>query len=137
MKKVLAIFVAISAFNFQLPTLSAQEPVSTPKPEGARIVFGSVEHDFGSVDHSLPKVECAFEFTNDSTEPLVITRTLTSCNCTKVSYDKKPVPPGGKGMIKVVYEVNKKEAGVFYRVIEVYSNSIDKRSNLVIKGNAI
>ncbi len=94
-------------------------------------------HDFGTVKHELPKIEHRFKFVNTGTEPLVITRTLTSCNCVKVNYDRKPVPPGAEGWLDVIYEVNKKEAGVFYKTIEVYSNSEEKRNVLVIKGNAI
>ena len=111
--------------------------VDEPRTQGARFLFNETIYDFGSVDHKLPKIEHRFEFTNDGTEPLVVTKTRTSCNCVKVQYDKKPVPPGGKGTITVIYEVNKKEAGVFYKVIEIYSNTTEKRNNLIIKGNAI
>lgn len=137
MKKALFVLIALGALSFQLSTVWAQEPASAPKYDGAHIVFDKIEHDFGNIDHKLPKVECRFEFTNDGTKPLVITKALTSCSCTKVSYDKKPVPPGGTGVVTVVYEVNKKDAGVFYRVIEIYSNSVDKRNNIIIKGNAV
>ena len=113
-----------------------QEPVQD-KPQGAHFNFKSTEYNFGDIDHKLPKVECRFSFTNDGTAPLVITKVLTSCSCVKVQYGKKPIPPGGKGEIKVAYEVNKKESGVFYKVIEIYSNSIDKRNNLIVKGNAV
>lgn len=99
--------------------------------------FDKTTHDFGTIDHSLAKVECRFEFTNDGDVPLVITRALTSCTCTIVSFDKKPVPPGGRGVIKVVYEVSKKDPGVFYKSIEIYSNSAEKRNSLIIKGNAV
>ncbi len=107
------------------------------KPAGPRFNFESTEYDFGNIDHDLPKVECKFTFTNDGSAPLVITKVLTSCSCVKTRYDKKPILPGGRGEIVVAYEVNKKESGVFYKVIEVYSNSVDKRNNLIVKGNAI
>ncbi len=113
------------------------DSVKVVKYDGPHFKFVQTEHDFGEIPHKSKKVECRFEFTNDGTAPLVITKTLTSCTCVKVEYDKKPVAPGGKGVIVVSYEVNKKESGVFYKVIEVYSNSVDKRNNLVIKGNAI
>ncbi len=129
----LSVVLIFFIFHFSFFISSAQD--TAPK-SGAHFLFAETEYDFGSVDHKLPKIEHGFEFTNDGTEPLVITRTRTSCSCVKVRYDKKPVPPGGKGTITVVYEVNKKEAGVFYKVIEIYSNSADKRNNLIIKGNA-
>jgi len=114
-------------------TVGAQD-----RTQGAHFAFdGVVEYDFGKVAHSLPRVEHRFAFTNDGTAPLVITRAATSCSCVKVSYDKRPIPPGGKGEVRVVYEVNKKEAGVFYKVIEIYSNTPEKRLNLIVKGNAV
>lgn len=116
---------------------AGQAPQSAPKPSGAHFLFARTEYDFGDVDHRLSRIEHRFEFTNDGTAPLVIIRALTSCSCVKVQYDKKPVPPGGKGSITVVYEVNKKESGVFYKAIEIHSNSVDKRNNIIIKGNAI
>ncbi len=115
----------------------AQDGDSVSKYGGPHFKFENAEHDFGEIPHKSKQVECRFEFTNDGTAPLVITKTLTSCSCVKVSYDKKPVMPGRKGVIVVAYEVNKKESGIFYKVIEVYSNSVDKRSNLIVKGNAI
>ncbi len=126
------IFLLFTILSSQSQVVSTQE-----QPPGAHIVFESTEHNFGDIPHRSPKVECRFPFTNDGTVPLVITRALTSCSCVKVEYGKKPVPPGGKGEIVVTYEVNKKESGVFYKVIEIYSNIPEKRSNLIVKGNAV
>lgn len=111
--------------------------VKTEKQDGPQFAFESVEYDFGEIPHKSRKVECRFEFVNEGSAPLVITKTLTSCTCVKVSYDKKPVMPGCEGVITVSYEVNKKEPGIFYKVIEVYSNAPEKHTNLVIKGNAV
>jgi hypothetical protein len=135
MKRFLLLAGLLLAFA---TTVGAQEQgAAQEKPSGPRFSFQSTEYDFGNIAHKLPKVECRFAFTNDGTAPLVITKVLTSCSCVKTSYDKKPIPPGGKGEIVVTYEVNKKESGVFYKVIEVYSNSVDKRNNLIVKGNAV
>ncbi len=131
MKKLLLVLI-LSIFNFQFSILAAQDT-----PQGPHMAFESTEYDFGDIPHKSPKVECRFAFTNDGTAPLVITKVLTSCSCVKVDYGKRPIPPGGSGEIVVVYEVNKKESGVFYKVIEIYSNSPEKRNNLIVKGNAI
>ncbi len=135
MKKRLisVVFTLIAIF-----TAAAQQQSDTQqRPAGPHFAFESTEYDFGDIAHSLPKVECRFTFTNDGTAPLVITRILTSCSCVKTDYNKRPIPPGGQGEIVVTYEVNKKESGVFYKVIEVYSNSTDRRNNLIVKGNAV
>ncbi len=134
MKKLLPLIVSL----FAVCGVWAQQAdsVKVVKYDGPHFKFEQTEHDFSEIPHKSKQVECRFEFTNDGTVPLVVTKTLTSCSCVKVSYDKKPVKPGEKGVIIVAYEVNKKESGIFYKVIEVYSNSVDKRNNLVIKGNA-
>ncbi|MDR2894666.1 MAG: DUF1573 domain-containing protein [Alistipes sp.] len=132
MKKFLLI-LALSIINCQLSIVAAQNS----QPQGPHFAFASTEFDFGEVLHSLPRIEHRFAFTNDGTAPLVVTRTLTSCSCVKVEYPKRPIPPGGSGEIVVVYEVNKKESGVFYKVIEIYSNAPERRTNLIVKGNAI
>lgn len=94
-------------------------------------------HNFGDVAHKSDEVRCEFEFTNTGTAPLVFIKSTTSCSCTKVEYPRKPTPPGGKGKIVVIYEPNKKEAGVFYKEIDLYSNTTQKRHTFVVKGRAI
>jgi hypothetical protein len=131
-----ALILAGLLLAFATISAAAQES-EKGKPAGAHMTFEKTEHDFGNINHKLPKVECRFTFTNDGTAPLVITKILTSCSCVKTEYPKKPIPPGGIGEIKVTYEVNKKESGVFYKVVEVYSNSTDRRNNLIVKGNAV
>lgn len=125
------------AFLLVFAGVHTQAQAQDDKPQGAHIAFDKAEYDFGDIPHKSPKVEHRFSFTNDGTAPLVITKTLTSCSCVKVGYPKKPIAPGGRGEIAVTYEVNKKESGVFYKVIEIYSNSPEKRNNLIIKGNAV
>jgi hypothetical protein len=133
MKKLLLLSMVLAA----LCSVGTENMQAQDRPAGAHIAFASTEYDFGEIAHSLPKAECRFAFTNDGTVPLVITKVLTSCSCVKVDYGKRPIPPGATGEIVVTYEVNKKEAGVFYKVIEIYSNSVEKRNNLIVKGNAI
>jgi hypothetical protein len=135
MKKLIFVFaMALAATGVwaQSPAQGSNQEASQP-----RFAFESTEHDFGNIPHRSPKVECSFTFTNSGNAPLVITRTLTSCNCVKVEYPKKPVAPGQQGQIVVTYEVNKKEAGVFYKVIEIYSNAPERRHNLIVRGRAI
>jgi hypothetical protein len=133
MKKVILIIGMVLAVCVAV----GETPETPEKHTGAHFAFETMEHNFGRIAHATKQAQFRFEFTNDGTEPLVITKTLTSCSCVKVSYDKKPIPVGGKGSIVVGYEVSKKEPGVFYKVIEVYSNTPEKRTNLVIRGNAI
>ena len=78
-----------------------------------------------------------FTFTNDGTVPLVVTRVITSCSCLKASYFKRPVAPGESGTISIIYEPHKSEPGVFNKVIQIYSNSVDGRDVITVQGNSI
>ena len=135
--KTIFFCVALTLFTLHSSLFTPLRAQGDEKPQGPNMAFEATEYDFGEIPHSSPKVECRFAFTNDGSAPLVITKTLTSCSCVKVQYGKKPIPPGGKGEITVIYEVNKKESGVFYKVIEIYSNMATKRTNLIVKGNAV
>ena len=68
--------------------------------------------------------------------PLVVTRVFTSCSCLKASYSKRPIPPGGTGVIRITYEPYKSEPGTFYKVIQVYSNSTEGRTVITVQGSS-
>ena len=102
-----------------------------------QIKFDSLEYDFGKVPHKSSEVKCEFAFTNTGSAPLVIIKAVTSCTCTKVEYPKRPVMPGAKGTLTVIYEPNKKESGVFYKAIDIYANTPEKRHTIVVRGNAV
>ena len=64
-------------------------------------------------------------------------RVRTSCTCTKASFSKRPVAPGERGVVKVIYEPHKKEPGAFSKVIQIFSTSIEGRNVLTVRGNSI
>lgn len=115
---------------------SQQQAVAAPK-SGAQMTFATNSYDFGDIARKGGDVECTFEFVNDGDAPLVITRVVTSCSCTKAEYSKKPIPAGAKSTIKIIYEPHKKEPGVFHKVIQIFTNTADKRKIVTVKGNSI
>jgi len=64
--------------------------------------FAAVEHDFGQVKEG-EKVAHTFEVVNTGKNGLLIQSVRPSCGCTMPNYDKKPILPGKKGMIEVVF----------------------------------
>ncbi len=82
------------------------------------------------------KVSYDFVFRNTGTSPLVVTRIITSCKCVGTSYTRKPVPPGGEGTVTVTYDP-KKQQGVFYKAIQVFSNAPEGVDIIVIKGEVV
>lgn len=107
-------------------------------PNAPEIEFMQTEYDFGDVPHNSKSVECEFEFVNTGTAPLVIVKTVTSCTCTRATFDKRPIQPGERSKIIVSYEPQKKEAGVFYKAVDVYTNALSsKRQTITVKGRAV
>lgn len=100
------------------------------------IAFVKTEHDFGKVPERGKTVSVVFEFTNTGSHPLVITRMSTTCRCTSYDFSKKPVAPGAKGLITVSYNP-RKQRGVFYKTIQVYTNCAREREMLAIRGEVI
>lgn len=49
-----------------------------------------------------------FVFNNAGDAPLIIDEAKVSCPCTKVTFPKKPVPPGAKDSILVTFDTNHK-----------------------------
>jgi len=54
------------------------------------------------------KREYAYEFTNKGATDIVISL-VSACDCTTVQYPEKPVKPGEKGIIHVVFDSTEKE----------------------------
>lgn len=79
----------------------AQKTLSADRVKSA-IEFNDIEHHFGTIDEG-DKVEHVFKFTNTGNEPLILEKCKGSCGCTVPTCPKDPIPPGGTGEIKVVF----------------------------------
>lgn len=99
----------------------------------AKIDVACSSHNFGKIVEKDGTVTHNFEFTNSGDAPLVITRVSTTCTCTKITYTKKPIKQGEKGVITVSYNP-KNQNGMFAKKIEVFSNAINKKTLLTITG---
>ncbi len=105
--------------------------------DGAHIEFEETTHDFGHVARRGGDLTAEFEYVNDGTEPLVITRITTSCTCIKPQFIKRPLAVGERGVIRLVYEPHKMEAGAFHKVIQVHTNSVGGIRLLTVQGYSV
>ena len=144
MRTLLLTILGCLAFTAGHAGAAAQNPApetagaqQDAKARGAHLRKEVAGHDFGDVPRKGGDLVREFTFTNDGTAPLVVTRVITSCSCLKASFPKRPVPPGGQGVIRITYEPHKSEPGVFNKVIQVYSNSVDGRDVITVQGNSI
>ena len=93
----------------------------------ALIEFSEMEHNFGSIKAG-EKVGCIFSFTNTGDADLILISASASCGCTVPKYDRKPIPPGGKGAIEVIFDSSGR-SGLQTKTVVVQSNA---ENNLII-----
>ena len=109
--------------------------VSTPKVDGAGMVFVTEVIDYGTVAHNADGKR-EFVFTNNGNKPLIITNTQGSCGCTVPTTPKEPIAPGAKGIIGVKYATDR--VGAFTKTVTVTSNAAGQPTKvLTIKGTVL
>jgi hypothetical protein len=122
MKKILiVIFMAFGA-------LAGYAQTSTE----AQITFDSGEHDFGKIQEGT-MANYEFTFTNTGKAPLVLSNVQPSCGCTTPEWNKEPIMPGAKGVIKASFN-SYGRPGTFQKYITVKSNASNSEVTLTIKG---
>jgi hypothetical protein len=121
---LVAVFIGaftISCNNTGKVNINNSLSVKTPG-DTAIIKFDEFEHDFGKITEG-ERVACVFTFTNSGKGPLVVASATTSCGCTVSKFDDKPIPPGGKGELEVVFDSSGK-SGKQTKTITVKSNAL-------------
>lgn len=134
---ICALFAGASFAECRAGASSEVAARQQPAGKGAQLVLPVATYDFGDVPRKGGALTQDFVFRNEGSAPLVIVRVLTSCSCFKASFPKRPVPPGGQGVIRVTYEPLKSEPGTFNKVLQIYSNSAGGREIITVQGNSI
>ncbi len=110
---------------------------SSVAQSGAKIEFKEETINYGEVEKGKDNGIRVFEFTNTGDEPLYIKNAKSSCGCTVPEWPKDPIAPGGKGQIKVQYNMN---PGPISKTITIETNAINKPNGMIplrIKGTVI
>ena len=108
---------------------------STPKVDGAGMVFVTETIDYGTVAYNADGRR-EFVFTNNGNKPLIITNVQSTCGCTVPTYPKEPIAPGAKGVIGVKYDTSR--AGqAFTKTVTLTTNAVEPSRTLTIKGNVL
>lgn len=76
--------------------------------------------------------EAVFRFKNTGTRPLIIKDVKTSCGCTDVTWNKKPIPPGQEETITARFTPN--SLGTFSKTIEIICNTDPQKHELRLSG---
>ncbi|MES2622463.1 MAG: DUF1573 domain-containing protein [Bacteroidota bacterium] len=114
-------------------TPPAQTPAAAPDPNAPEFKWDGTTLDYGTVTKSDETAAAReFKFTNTGKSPLIISGCKGSCGCTVPTCPTEPILPGGKGSIKVHYDVNR--VGPFTKTITVTSNAKNPNETLKITG---
>lgn len=103
------------------------------EPKGADIEFVEKIVDLGTLAQDDDKQHVRLSFRNSGDVPLVITEVRTSCSCTTIKYDRKPVQPGESGVLNITVDPKKAPKGNFYRVLQVHSTAHSGVQNITLK----
>jgi hypothetical protein len=95
------------------------------------MLFDQDEHDFGTITEG-EIVTHIFTYTNTGEGPLSITDIESRCGCTIPKWTRKPIMPGEKGEIEVVFDSSKRTEKQAKAII-VYTNGQPYKSALVIR----
>ena len=138
MKAIIVSVMLISCFLVsqaqdvkQDTTKSKKTEKPNKKVKSPAILFEETTHDFGTIPYNGDGT-FEFKFTNTGKAPLILTNCQSSCGCTIPEWPKDPIPPKGKGAIKVKY--NTTRVGPFTKTVTVISNAPDSPTTLTIKG---
>ena len=121
--KVRELYLKILAGNISKTTTTSMTEVA----------IDNLKLDFGSFIHSEIQ-ERSFVLTNIGEAPLIVQDITTSCGCMKTRYVKKPIPPGEKLEITVIYEAE--QAEYFNKTIAIHCNIKSSPIILRIVGNS-
>lgn len=97
--------------------------MENPVPTGPTTVmtFDKTEHNWGKLKEGTV-AEHTFTFTNTGTNDLIISNAKGSCGCTVPYYPTEPIPPGGKGEIKVSFD-SKGKSGPQQKQVTITANT--------------
>lgn len=115
---------------------AAAPVIEAPKVEAGGGVFKFIDeggkYDFGSVEDGM-KVSHDYVFTNEGTEPIIITNVKASCGCTTPSWPKEPIAPGASAKITATFN-SKGRVGTVNKAITITSNASTPSMQLFLLG---
>ena len=70
--------------------------------------------------------------TNTSEQPLVLMEVTTACGCTKVEWQKKPIPPHDSAELRIAFTAE--QEGAFFKKIAVRHSAAKHPVSFLIEG---
>lgn len=114
-------------------TVNGVAPASTEVVGKAEISFTTLINDLGTIKEG-EQVVTWFEYSNTGSMPLLINSIKAGCGCTVPTWNKKPLMPGEKENIKVIFNSRGKN-GIQSIRISVNSNAVNSEIELRINAS--
>jgi len=128
-------FIILLTIGLVLWSIARQYPSLQGKGDNRSVIkFETTTLDLGEISFGSEGY-CQFIFENTGKSPLILTSVMTTCDCAASSWPRKPVYPGKKDSIGVIY--NTHNPGFFSKTLEVYSNAENSPTVLTIKGKVL
>ena len=89
-------------------------------------------YDFGKIKPG-EKVKYSYAFVNEGKSPLIITNAVASCGCTIPTKPDKPIKPGEKSAIDVVFDSAGKN-GLIDKMITITANTVPAQTVVHLVG---
>lgn len=102
----------------------------------ANLVFEETIFDFGELKEDGGKKTHVFKFKNTGGQPVVLHNVKASCGCTSPEWTRHPIPPGGSGEVKAIFDPRNRP-GNFNKTITVASNAQNGTVVLRITGKVL
>lgn len=96
--------------------------------KGPVMKFEKKHHDFGNISLKGGKVTYEFSFTNEGSEPLIISKAKGSCGCTVPKVPKHPVLPGEEETVTVVFNPKGKSGKIRKSVTLTHNSGVPGES---------
>lgn len=98
----------------------------------SQLKFSDSKKNFGFVKKG-EVVVIDYEFTNEGSQPLIITEAKVECSCTSVDFPKQPIAPQEKNKITVKFDT-KSVYDRQDRIVEIFSNAKNSPVSIRFKG---
>lgn len=125
---------ASSSATATVTTVVAKDSAAAPVV-GPALMFEEQKFDFGEIKQG-EEVQHTFKFTNNGSQPLLITNVRTTCGCTATDYPKAPVQPGETASITAKFNSAGKR-GPQNKVITIESNAAQGSTQVMIVTNVV
>ncbi|MBP6398159.1 MAG: DUF1573 domain-containing protein [Saprospiraceae bacterium] len=121
------IFLFFALFLVSGIQLNAQKPAAQPKKQGVHMTFDQESIPLGKMKKGDKKT-FDYVFTNTGTEVIEI-EIVSGCDCTTLDWTRKPIKPGEKGKVNVIFDSKEKEITETMVDVDIYLKNRDPKTN--------